>query len=78
MQSHRVIKEHVLYGRQNAQWPPMSPPTPEAHAWCNPSLECEKDMPLNMMGYYSHAYVVLYVKRDFIEGIKVLSQLTLS
>lgn len=59
--------------------PNISPfPSPGAHAWYKPSLECEKDLSLNMMGYYPHAYVVLYVKRDFIEGIKVLSQLTLS
>lgn len=76
MQSRRVMKEHVLCGRQNSQMAPNIP-TPVAHAWCNPSLHCEKDMPLNMMGLYSHAYVVLYVKRDVIEENKVLSQLTL-
>lgn len=50
------------------RWPPRFSPL---------LSRCEQDMPENMMGYHIHAYVVLHVKRDFTEEIKVPSQLTL-
>lgn len=59
------------------KWPPIFPPLLNLPSVI-PSFEFEQDMPVNMMGYHSHDYVVLYVKRDFIDGIKVPSQLTLS